>query len=325
MSSLMLMALIGIVGIPACIGGYIMLAEALLGRLSQQRQSILRPWLWLAPALVFVSAFLIYPALSTVYLSVLSARSTEFVGLQNYLVAITNGEMRVALRNNALWLVVFTTITVGVGLAVAVVTDRARHESIVRSILFMPMGISFVAASVTWKFVYAFRPPGEPQIGALNALLSGVVHHFHPVAWLVAPALNNFALIAVGVWVWTGFCLVVLSAALKAIPVELPEAARVDGATEWQVFLAITVPILRPTIVVIVTTMVVFALKAFGIVYVMTNGNFNTEVIANRMYKEMFVFRDFGRARPIAVILFGVTLPVIIVNIRRFREQEALR
>jgi alpha-glucoside transport system permease protein len=320
-----LVALIGIVGIPAGIAGYIMAAEAFLGRLPEKRQDILRPWMWLAPALVFLSAFLIYPALDTLYLSVRSARSTEFVGFENYLFAITNDEMRAALGNNLLWLVIFPTATVGVGLVVAVLIDRARYESLVRSILFMPMGVSFVAASVTWKFVYAYRPPGEPQIGALNALVSGVVGHAHPVAWLVTPPVNNAALITVGVWVWTGFCLVVLSAALKTIPGELPEAARVDGATEWQVFRAITLPAVRPTIGVVVTAMVIFALKAFDIVYVMTNGNFDTEVIANRMYKEMFVFRDFGRASAIAVLLFAATLPVIVANIRRFRDQEALR
>jgi alpha-glucoside transport system permease protein len=322
---MVLVALIGIVGIPACIGGYLLFAEAALGRLSVRGQTILRPWLWLGPAFAFLSAFLIYPTLNTVYLSLLSARSTEFVGLQNYIFAITNGGMRAALKNNLLWLVIFPAVTVGVGLVVAVLTDRVRYESLVRSILFMPMGISFVAASVTWKFVYAYRPPGDPQIGALNALVSGVVKHAHPTAWLVAPTVNNMALIAVGVWVWTGFCLVVLSAALKAIPGELPEAARVDGANEWQVFRTITFPALRPTVGVVVTTMVIFALKAFDIVYVMTNGNFDTEVIATRMYKEMFVFRDFGRASAIAVLLFAATLPVVVANIRRFREQEALR
>jgi alpha-glucoside transport system permease protein len=322
---MLLAALIGIIGIPICVAGYIMLAEAALGRLPAREQAILRPWLWLGPALAFLSAFLVYPVLTTVYVSLLRARTAEFVGLQNYIFAITNGAMRAALKNNLLWLVIFPTATVGIGLVVAVLTDRARCEAFVRSVLFMPMGISFVAASVTWKFVYAYRPPGDPQIGVLNAFVSGVVRHAHPIAWLVVPTVNNVALITVGVWVWTGFCLVVLSAALKAIPGELPEAARVDGANEWQVFRTVTLPALRPTVGVVVTTMVIFALKAFDIVYVMTNGNFDTEVIATRMYKEMFVFRDFGRASAIAVLLFAATLPVIAANIRRFREQEAQR
>jgi len=189
-------------------------------------------------------------------------------------------------------------------------------------VMFMPMAISFVAASVIWKFVYAFRPMGQPQIGVLNALLSSIVPRFHPIAWLVTPSLNNFALIAVGVWVWAGFCLVILSAALKAFPVELGEAARVDGADEWQVFRRVTLPMLGPTIGVVATAMVIFAFKAFDIVYVMTNGNFNTDVIANQMYKAMFTFQDFGRASAIAIILFATTIPVVVINVRRYLGQE---
>jgi len=145
------------------------------------------------------------------------------------------------------------------------------------------------------------------------------------VAWLVNLHLNNFALILVAVWVWVGFCLVIFSAALKGIDPELLEAALVDGAREWQVFWKITIPLLSTTIIVVATTMVIFALKAFDVVYIMTNGNFNTEVIASRMYKEMFNFRHAGRASAIAVILFAATVPVMLANIRRFRRQEAMR
>jgi alpha-glucoside transport system permease protein len=191
--------------------------------------------------------------------------------------------------------------------------------------MFLPMAISFVAAGVIWKFVYEFRPAGVPQIGLLNAVLTALIAEFRPVAWLVNLRLNNFALIMVAVWVWVGFCLVILSAALKGIEPELLEAARVDGATEWQVFWHIIIPMLTTTIVVVATTMVIIALKAFDVVYIMTNGNFNTEVIASRMYKEMFNFRHAGRASAIAVILFIATAPVMVANIRRFRRQEAMR
>jgi alpha-glucoside transport system permease protein len=206
-----------------------------------------------------------------------------------------------------------------------VLTDRVRYEQAAKTVLFVPMAISFVAASVIWKFVYEFRPAGAPQIGSLNAVLTSLLPGGSPVAWLVNQATNNVALIMVAVWVWVGFCLVILSAAIKGIPTELLEAARVDGATEWQVFRSIMIPLLGPTITVVATTMVIFALKAFDIVYVMTSGNFNTEVIANRMYKEMFTFQQFGRASAIAVILFLATVPVMIANIRRFREQETTR
>ncbi len=320
-----LVALIAIVAVPAIQVGYAAAIESALRRLPERTQWALRPWLWLAPALAFLAVFLIYPALHTVYLSLLDARSTAFVGVKNYAFAFTNREMLLAFRNNLLWLVCFTGLTVGIGLVLAVLTDRVRYEAAAKSIIFLPMAISFVAASVIWKFVYEFRPAGAPQIGLLNAVLTAAIPDGQPVAWLVNLRLNNLALIGVAVWVWVGFCLVILSAGLKGIPSELLEAARVDGATEWQVFRKILLPALSTTLIVVTTTMVIFALKAFDVVYVMTNGNLNTEVIANRMYKEMFTFRDFGRASAIAVILFAATVPVMIANIRRFRQQEAVR
>lgn len=325
MAGTLVIALVVIVGVPAVQVGYAAAVESALRLLPDRTQWRIRPWLWLAPALAFLGVFLIYPALHTAYLSVLDARSMAFVGVKNYVFAFTNREMLLAFRNNLLWLVFFTGFTVSLGLLLAVLTDRVRYESAAKSIIFLPMAISFVAASVIWKFVYEFRPAGAPQIGLLNSVLTAVIADARPVAWLVNLRLNNLALIAVAVWVWVGFCLVILSAGLKGIPAELLEAARVDGATEWQVFRKIILPTLSSTIVVVTTTMVIFALKAFDVVYVMTNGNFDTEVIANRMYKEMFNFRDFGRASAIAVILFVATVPVMIANIRRFRQQEAVR
>ncbi len=319
------MILAAVVAVPALQVGYALAAEAALGVLPHRAQTRLRPWLWLAPALAFLAAFLVYPALHTLVLSTLDARGRAFVGLRNYVAVFTTPEMLVAFRNNLLWLVLFTSATISLGLLLAVLTDRVRYEAVAQAVIFMPMAISFVAASVIWKFVYEFRPAGAPQIGLLNAVLTRLIPGFQPVAWLVNLTTNTVALILVAVWVWVGFCLVVLSAALKGIPEELLEAARVDGATEWQVFWRITLPVLGPTVAVVATTMVIFALKAFDIVYVMTNGNFNTEVIANRMYKEMFNVRDFGRASAIAVVLFLATVPVMAANVRRFRQQEGIR
>lgn len=319
------MTLLVVVGVPVMQVGYAVLIESVLRTLPGRLAWKFRPWLWLAPALVFLGVFLIYPALNTLILSFKDPRSLEYVGLANYVFAFTNREMLIAFRNNLLWLIFFTAFTVSFGLLMAVLTDRVRYEAIAKSVMFMPMAISFVAASVIWKFVFEFRPAGTPQIGLLNAVLSATWPEFRPVAWLVNLATNNLALILVAVWVWVGFCLVILSAALKGIPAELLEAARVDGAGEWNVFWRIMLPLLTPTITVVATTMVIFALKAFDVVYVMTNGNFNTEVIANRMYKEMFNFRHFGRASAIAVILFAATVPVMVANVRRFRRQEAMR
>ncbi|HAJ95624.1 MAG TPA: ABC transporter [Actinobacteria bacterium] len=288
------------------------------------RKKNIWPWVYITPALLILIFFLVYPVINTFYISFLDKNSESFVGFSNYVVAFTKRPMLIAFRNNLLWLVVFTVFAVSLGLIFAVLFDRIRYESIVKSIIFLPMAISFVGAGVIWKFVYAYRPAGSPQIGILNAVLSKFPN-FEPIGWLVNRMTNNFALIFVGIWIWVGFCMVILSAAYKGIPKELLEAARIDGATEIQVFWRITIPMMKTTIAVVATTMVINVLKVFDIVYVMTNGEFGTEVIANRMYKEMFHFHDFGRASAIAVILLLVIIPIMIINIRRFREQEAMR
>ncbi len=281
------------------------------------------PWLYLAPALLILGVYLVYPIVGTVYYSFFDKRSQHFVGWANYKWAFTSKVMHIAFRNNILWLIFFTVFVVAFGLLLAVLADRVRYESPLKSIIFLPMAISFVGAGVIWKFVYAYRPKGAPQIGLLNAIITALGGE--PVGWLVNRSVNNFALIVVGIWVWTGFCMVVLSAAYKGIPRELLEAARVDGATEWQTFRYVTLPLMVPTIAVVTTTMVINVLKVFDIVYVMTNGDFGTEVLANRMYKEMFNFRNYGRASAIAVILLLAIIPVMLINIRRFQEEEALR
>ena len=292
------------------------------------RTGRLQPWLFIAPALLLVTFFLVYPSIHTTVLSFFgrpySARAEGFVGLQNYEHFFTDKNMLTAFRNNALWVVILTTFTVSFGLIFAVLLDRVRYEKVIKSIVFIPMAISMVGASVIWKFVYAFRPAGAEQVGLLNAIVTAFGGK--PIGWLIErPWINNLCLILVGIWIWTGFCMVILSAAYKSIPKELLEAARIDGATEWQVFWRVILPLLKPTVAVVTTTMVVFVLKIFDIVYVMTNGNFSTEVVANRMYKEMFSFFRYGRASSIAVILLLLIIPVMLFNIRRFREQEAIR
>ena len=285
-----------------------------------------RSWTWsfVAPALFFLALYLVYPTLATIYTSFLDRNAQTWVGLENYRYAFTSPAMLTAFRNNVLWLVVFTAATVGLGLALAVLTDRVKYETVAKSIIFLPMAISFVGAGVIWKFVYAYNPPGANQIGLLNQIV--VALGGQPVGWLLErPWVNNLALIAVGVWIWTGFAMVILSAAYKGIPKELKEAARVDGASEWQLFWRVSLPSIQSTIAVVTTTMIINVLKVFDVVYVMTNGNYGTEVVANRMYKEMFQFRNFGRAGAVAVILFLAILPLMLVNIRRFRRQEVER
>jgi alpha-glucoside transport system permease protein len=289
-----------------------------------------RPWLFVGPALVLIVFFLVYPTIMTIVRSFfgrgasLFGPNTEFVGLANWRYAFTNKTMLTSLRNNALWAVLFTTCTVGFGLLLAVMLDRVRYEKIAKSIIFIPAAISMVGASVIWKFIYAYRPVNMEQIGVLNALV--VAFGGEPIGWLLQrPWLNNICLIAVGIWMWTGFCMIIFSAAYKNIPKQLIEAARIDGANEWHVFRMIILPLLTPTAAVVGTTMVVQVLKIFDIVYVMTNGNYGTEVIANRMYKEMFNFFNYGRASAIAVVLLILVVPFMIVNIRRFAAQEGGR
>ncbi len=278
--------------------------------------------LFVGPALFFTMAFLLYPTINTIGLSFMDRYSENFIGLQNFIYVFTSSTMLTAFRNNVLWLVVFTACTVGIGLLLAIFLDRVPYEKLAKTLIFMPMAISFVGAGVIWKFVYAYRPPMVDQLGILNQVVIWLGGE--PIGWLIErPWVNNLALIVVGIWIWTGFCMVILSAAYRGIPNELIEAAKVDGATEWQKLRYIILPSMKPTILVVAVTMIVNVLKIFDIVYVMTNGQFGTEVIANRMYKEMFAFTNFGRASAIATVLFLLIIPVIFFNVKRMKEEEA--
>ena len=250
--------------------------------------------------------------------------------LTNYTNAFTNSEVLLAMRNNIVWLLIAPAVSVFVGLVFAALVDRVRREGLAKSFVFMPLAVSFVGASVIWKFMYAWKPPGQEQIGVLNSLWMwgggilvslGILDQVEPVAWLQIIPWNNLALIFIMVWLQVGFAMVVLSAAIKGVPTELTEAARVDGASELQTFLRITVPSIRGAILVVYTTIAIAVLKVFDIIFVTTGGNFDTSVVAVRMYQEMFRFRNFGQATTMAVILLVAVIPIMIVNIRNLREQ----
>jgi len=301
------------------------------------------PWLWLAPALALLGVFLVYPVVDTFRRSFLDERSKSFVGLDNYRFIIDNPQPLVsdthsALLNNIMWLTLFTIITVSLGLILAVLSGRVRYEAVAKSSIFIPMAISFVAAAVIWRFMYEFNT----DIGTVNATVSSLGGE--PTDWLrdtgapqtwltqqgpnTAPQpiqINNFSLILVGVWMWTGFAMVILSAGLKGISTEVLEAARVDGANEWQIFRRIIVPILSPTIVVVATTLVIQGLKKFDLVWVMTGGRFKTDVVATLFYKEAFRVGDFGVGAALAVVLLLWVLPIMVISIRRFQFQEETR
>jgi alpha-glucoside transport system permease protein len=325
MDDQLITAAIVVLGVPAALVGYILLTERLIQRFPERRQGRLRPWFWVAPALAFLIVFLIYPTINTLVLSFQDRFSREFVGLDNYAWFFGDPGTLEALRNSVLWVVFMTGGVVLLGLLVAILVDRVRYEPIAKTVIFIPLAISFVAAAIIWQFMYQYRPPGTEQIGTVNALTS--IIGLAPIDWTRERSylIDNFALIFIGIWMWTGFAMVILSAGLKGISTELLEAARVDGANEWQVFRNIILPLLLPTIFVVGTTIVITALKSFDIVYTLTNGNFGTDVIARKMFAEMFTTQHFGRASAVAIVLLVAIIPFMAVNIRRFREQEAIR
>jgi len=273
------------------------------------------PWLCILPAVILVTIFLAYPTVRTIQLSFYDRQGRNFVGLNNYWYIFRHKSTLLAIRNNLLWMTVFPSISVILGLIVAILADRVSYEKVIKGIVFMPMAISFVGAGVIWKFVYAYKPKEVSQIGLLNAIV--VACGGQPIAWLSQrPWINNLCLIIIGIWIWTGFCVVIFSAAYRNISKEIIEAARIDGANEWQAFWRVILPQLKPTIAAVMTTLMVFALKVFDIVYVTTNGLFDTEVLVNRMYKEMFLYHNVGRACAIAVVLFIASVLILGYNIR---------
>jgi alpha-glucoside transport system permease protein len=315
----LVMAVIVVIGVPAVVCGYILATEWVLRFAGPNARARIRPWLWVAPAFLFLTTFMIYPTIRTFINSLLNARSREFVGVDNYANLLARGSFWQALFNNGLWIVFFTAIVVGMGLIIAVLTDRVRYETVVKTVIFVPMAISFVAAGVIWKFMYNF----DPNIGTVNAGITAV--GAEPVPLLLEWPLNTSLLIVVGIWMWVGFAMIILSAGLKGISAELLEAARMDGATEVQVFFRIILPLLAPTIAVVATTIVITALKTFDIVYVMTGGRYGTDVIGTLFYNERFLGNNNGTASAVAMILLLAIIPVMLVNIRRFRAQEAMR
>jgi len=323
MDSRIVTVVAAVVAIPIILVGYLLVSERLVAALPRQLQPRVRPYLWIFPAVGFATVFMVIPTINTIFLSFLDRKSVNFVGLANYVYFFTNPGTIGALKNSVLWLVFFTGGVVIGGLLIAVMFDKVRYESAAKLAVFLPLPISAVAASIIWKFMFEYHPPGAVQTGTLNALI-GIVG-LGPVAWLVESSVNNPALIFVGIWISTGFAMVIISSALKAISPELLEAARLDGAGELQVLRLITVPLLLPTLTVITTTMVITALKVFDIVYVLTAGAYDTDVIASQMFSQLTGAGHYGRASAVGVILLISIIPLLVINVRRFRREEAIR
>ena len=306
--------LLGVVGIWALFFVANSLVELLPGRIA----AVVRPYVFVVPAVAVVALYLVIPAVGTIGQSFTDVPEGEGPFF-NYIEVFRDPAVLVALRNNAIWMILAPAGAVLIGLAFAGMVDRVKREALAKTFIFLPLCISGAGAAVIWRFVYEWRPPGTPQIGILNAAVTAMGGE--PIPWLQKIPTNTLALIVIMIWLQVGFAMVVLSAAIKGVSTELIEAARIDGAKEFQTFTRIILPSIKGSVITVFTAVAIAVLKVFDIVYVTTNGNFDTDVIANRMFNEMFRFRNFGFATALAVILFIAVVPIMIINVRNLRQQ----
>jgi alpha-glucoside transport system permease protein len=279
---------------------------------------------FLGPAVLLILIGLVIPTIRTIYLSLKSDDSTKFVGVKNYGWAFTSDPIHQVLLNTVEWILIAPVVATVLGLTVALLVDRLKGQAIYKSLIFMPMAISFVGASVIWKFVYEARDPTRPQVGLLSQIVIALGWH-HPPNWILSHPLNNFLLMVILIWTQTGFAMVVLAAAIRAIPDDVVEAARVDGAKGGKLLFYVTIPMIRSTLIVVLTTVMITTLKIFDVVRTMTGGNFGTQVLANEMYSQAFTQFNYGRASALAVILFVAVLPIVGYNIVQLRKERAVR
>ena len=313
------LVLIGLVAFAAVVGLLLFLAD----RAPKRGRDLFQLLAFIAPAIVLLSIGLIYPAIRTGIFAFMDRTSTEFVGFDNFVWMFTQPQIITTLINTLIWVALVPTISTIMGLAYAVFIDKAKGEKILKSLVFMPMAISFVGAGIIWRFIYEYRAEGFEQIGLLNQVL--VWFGGEPQQFLINAPWYTLFLIVVMVWIQTGFAMVLLSAAIKGVPVELIEAAKLDGANPWQQFRNVTIPGIRGTLVVVVTTISIATLKVFDIVRTMTGGNFDTSVVANEMYTQAFNRAEFGYGSALALILFLMVLPIVIYNVRVMRKQRENR
>lgn len=307
------------------VGGVALLflvANWLVLKLPRPWSTRIQPFVFIGPAVAIMGWFLAIPVARSLIASFRNNLGTQWVGLKNYIFAFTDPRMLETFKNNLLWLVIGTGFSVGIGLLVAVLADRSKLEVLYKSIIFTPMAISFVGAGVIWKFIYSYKGTGAgiQEIGLLNAIV--IALGGTPQPWLTMAPWNNFFLIVIMVWLQTGYTMVILSSAIKGVPAELLEAARIDGASEINAFFKITVPYIKGTLITVITTVVIFSLKLFDVVRVMTGGNNSTNVIANEFYLQMFTYNHAGRASAIAIVLLLLVTPVIINNLRQFNKER---
>jgi alpha-glucoside transport system permease protein len=279
--------------------------------------------LFLLPVVLMLAVGLVYPGVLTIINSFYDAPGTSFIGFDNYQTIFTSSDQLTVLRNTVIWVLVTPFVATGIGLLYAILVDKARIESLAKAVIFLPMSISFVAAAIIWKFMYEYRPDqgNIKQIGLLNQIV--VWFGGEPQNWLLESPLNTLLLVVVMIWIQAGFAMTVLSAAIKAIPDDVIEAARLDGVTAWGMFRFVTLPSIRPAVVVVLTTIGIGTLKVFDIVRTMTGGNFDTSVVANEFYSQSFRADNQGLGAALAVLLFILVIPIVVYNIRQLRASEA--
>jgi alpha-glucoside transport system permease protein len=278
---------------------------------------------FLGPALLLIVFGLVYPAILTIRDSFYDAGGNTAIGMANYQTIFTNNQFLIVLRNTALWVFLVPIVSTAFGLVYSVLVDRTRFERVAKAMVFLPMAISMVGASIIWRFVYEYKPAAAPQTGLANQLL--VWLGLPPQQFLLNPPWNTFFLIAVMVWIQAGFAMTILSAAIKAIPDDIIEAAKLDGVTGMRMFRYVTLPSVRPAVVVVLTTIAIASLKVFDIVYTMTGGQFQTSIVANEFYVQSFSRNDRGIGAALAVLLFILVIPILIYNVRQMRLSEEQR
>jgi len=340
----LVMLLYGLVAFVIVVGGLLLLLDAVPTWFARRREARLvavaagggavpiglrrRPrWheglfglFFLLPAVLLLGIGLVVPAIRTTLLSFMDGGSDKWVGLRNYGWMFQQDQIVRVLTNTLIWVILVPLVATTIGLLYAVLVDKARFEAVAKALIFMPMAISFVGASIIWKFVYAYRSGEQEQIGLLNQIW--VTIGGEPQQWLLNPPLNTLLLIVIMIWIQAGFAMVVLSAAIKAIPAEIVEAARLDGVSPWQMFWQVTMPSIRPALIVVVVTISIATLKIFDIVRTATNGNFDTNVIASEMYNQAFRYGENGQGSALAVFLFVLVIPIVIYQIRNLRKQR---
>ncbi|MFD0783425.1 carbohydrate ABC transporter permease [Micromonospora azadirachtae] len=335
-----LMLMYGLIAFVAVVGGLLLLLDVVPAWFARRREARLvaasasgaplprrrkqrEGWFalfFLLPTLLLLTVGLVVPAIRTVLLSLMDSNSTNWVGLRNYGWMFSEDSIVRVLINSLVWVLLVPLVASAFGLIYAVLVDRVRFEAFAKSLIFLPMAISFVGASIIWKFVYAYRGDGQEQIGLLNQIVVSLGGE--PKQWLLESPLNTLLLIVIMVWIQAGFAMVVLSAAIKAVPADIVEAARLDGVSPWQMFWQITMPSIRPALIVVVVTITIATLKVFDIVRTSTNGNYDTSVIANEMYNQAFRYGENGQGSALAVFLFILVIPVVIYQIRNLRQQR---